>query len=104
VVNYLTGATAANPTSVTAPAYAMLPADAFVAVVPSGGASALTLPSCVGFGITTPFTVYNRSAASAVSVAGQGLSGGVAVPAMGQKVFVAAPLAPAVGGCSWGAQ
>jgi hypothetical protein len=110
IVNYLTGATAVSPTAVTAASYAMLPADGFIAVTPAAGSSALTLPSCVGFGATTPFTVYNRSATATVTVAapaGQLLNGAgnaVSVAAMGQTTFVASPLAPAVGGCTWSSQ
>jgi hypothetical protein len=79
IVNYLTGSTSASPTVVSASSYQMQPADAFTVVETSNASSALTLPSCLGYSPTTPFSVANQSSGTAVNVsasAGQYLNGG----------------------------
>jgi trimeric autotransporter adhesin len=110
VVNWATGSTVASPTFITASSHTMLAGEGYISVTPGGSTTALTLPLCIGYSTTTPFTVYNASASGVVTVApavGQLLNGsgsGVGVAAMGQRVFVASPLAASVGGCSWASQ
>jgi hypothetical protein len=114
VINYLTGSTAANPTSVSVPTYSMVAHDGYVSVYPLGSSTSITLPSCVGFSATTPFVVANTSETASVTVtalAGQtpsqqvnGASAAVSVPNLGILTLISTPLPPATAGCSWTAQ
>jgi hypothetical protein len=110
VVNYLTGSTAASPTLVSAATYQLRSSDAYTSISPSGASTAITLPSCIGFSATTPFTISNVSSTAAVTVApsaGQTLNGAisaVAIPNRASLSFRSEPLDPSVGGCTWIAQ
>jgi hypothetical protein len=114
VINYLTGSTAASPTNVSASTYQMLPHDRYVSVYPSGSATAITLPSCLGFGVTTPFTVVNTSATATVTVAptsGQtpdqqinNSDAAITIPGLRSVTFVSNPLDPSTAGCTWTTQ
>ena len=106
VVNYLTGSTPASPTVVTAPAYTIAPADHFLSAQGTGSQQ-LSLPSCYGWSITTPFTITNANTAGTLTLAPTGgftLDGG-STPisiASGTTLQVYADiLSPTTSGCAW---
>ena len=100
IVNYLSGSTSASPTVISAATYQLQPADAYTLVYPAGAATAITLPSCLGYSATTPFIVTNASASAAVTVAPP-LSQPISIPNHLSLTFTSTPLPPTTAGCAW---
>ena len=100
VINYLSGSTSAVPTLVSAATYQLQPADAYTSVNPSGAATAITLPSCIGYSPTTPFIITNTSAAGTVTVTPP-LGQPISIPNHSALTFTSTPLPPATAGCTW---
>ncbi|WP_263384049.1 choice-of-anchor D domain-containing protein [Granulicella arctica] len=106
VVNYITGATAADPTVVTAATYGIAPADRFLST--QGTTSqVLTLPSCYGWSTTTPFTISNVNTSGNVTLSASGgfllndASVPVVVPGRGSIQVYADIVSQTASGCAW---
>jgi hypothetical protein len=106
VTNWYTGSTIGNPTLITGTTHTIAAGEGYTSVTPSS-TTALTLPSCIGYSTTTPFSVYNASTSATVTVAppgGQNLNGGsgaLSIPNAATGKFVVYPLSPTTAGCQW---